>query len=463
MVKRFKKFVKVVKAKTPWLEHVIEEFEDACDLNQVDLVIRAPPGSLCVYCKGSKMLCGKAQCPILVKIYSIARVSSIISSLNIVGSSPPAIFIGRHGYPYVQAGPLVPPFTGDTSILDTPELWLEASIQDIVDFRVKLIHGRTRFHVKDANEPPRILSEVQLMAMGSKPVDSEMILLKKPSASILLDDEVQPMGPSAPIKGLKIGNVSSNKLIEKAISDTDLKARDAILELYEKGVPVSQIQRVLSAGLLGVKGMRKLVPTRWSITAVDSTISRVLRDEKVKEMPEIDEYRVYSLNFMDNSFVILMFPGKWSYESIEAWFPGTTWNPGGGSIAFCGDWEGYWGRTTYASMGGCYYAARLAVTEHLVKIGKQASVLVLRESHPGYIMPVGVWIVRECVRKALSQDYEKSDDLKEALRIAFSKLSISPSTWMQVSKLLNHYVKQERLTKFINQGLKTTSSNFSEA
>jgi hypothetical protein len=451
MVKKFKKFVKVVKAKAPWLEHVIENFEDACDLNQVDLVVRAPSGSACVYCKGSKMLCGKAQCPILVRAYSIVKVSTLLTSQDLVGSSPPAVFVGRYGYPYVYAGPLVPPFTGDTSILDTPECWLGASIQDIVDFRVKLVRGKAKFHVRDANDAPKLLSDVQLMAMGERPVDSEMRLSKRPSASILLDDEVQPMGPSAPIKELRVSDVRASKLIEKAVNDTDLKARDAILELYAKGVPVSQIQRVFSVGLLGVKGMRKLVPTRWSITAVDSTISRTLRDEQVKRMQELDEYRVYHFNFMDNRFVVLMFPGKWSYESIEAWFPGTTWNPEGGSVAFCGDWEGYWGRTTYASMGGCYYAARLAVAEHLARVGKQASVLVLREAHPGYIMPVGVWIVRECVRRALSQGYERFDNLKEALDAAFSKLSISPRIWMQVSKLLSDQVKQERLTKFVGK------------
>jgi len=453
MVKKFKKFVKTVKAKAPWLEHIIEGFDDACDLNPIDVVVKAPSGSLCVYCKGSKMLCSKSQCPILVKAYSLVKVKSIINSLDIMGSSPPAVFVGRYGYPYVYAGPLVPPFTGDTSILDTPEFWLQASIQDIVDFRMKLIRGKARFHVRDANEPLRLLEEAQLMAMGSRPVDSEMKLSKKPSASILLDDEVQPMGPSAPMKDLRIENVSTHRHVEKVVSDVDLKAKDAVLELYNKGVHVSQIQRVFSVGLLGVKGQRKLVPTRWSITAVDSTISRTLRDEVVKKMPEINEYRVYSLDFMDNKFVIIMFPGKWSYESIEAWFPGTTWNPGGDSIAFCGDWEGYWGRTTYASMGGCYYAARLAITEYLAKIGRQASVLVLREAHPGYIMPVGVWIVRECVRRALEQGYEKCDSLKEALERAFNRLAINPRLWMQVSKMLNEQIKQEKLTKFIKNWL----------
>ncbi|RLF12885.1 MAG: hypothetical protein DRJ68_05050 [Thermoprotei archaeon] len=395
------------------------------------------------------MLCGKSQCPIIVKAYSLVKVKQALNALDIRGSSPPAVFVGRHGYPYVYAGPLIPPFEGDTSILDTPELWIQASIQDIVDFRVKLVRGKARFNVHEARNPSRILEEAQLMAMGSRPVSSEMELLRKPSASILLDDEVQPMGPSAPMKDLRIDNVSVNKQIEKAVGDVDLKARDAILELYARGVPVSHIQRVFSVGLLGVRDQRKLVPTRWSITAIDSTISRTLRDEQVKRMPEIDDYRVYCFDFLDNRFVVLMTPSKWSYESIEAWFPGTTWNPSGETVAFCGDWEGYWGRTTYASMGGCYYSARLAVAEYLSRIGRQASVLVLRESHPGYIMPVGVWIVRESVRKALEKGYESYSSLKEALEGMFSKLSIKPSLWLQVSKLLRDLVKQERLTRYL--------------
>ena len=36
---------------------------------------------------------------------------------------------------------------------------------------------------------------------------------------------------------------------------------------------------------------------------------------------------------MDNVFEILMIPAQWSYESMEAWYPGTVWNPAGSNIA----------------------------------------------------------------------------------------------------------------------------------
>ena len=82
---------------------------------------------------------------------------------------------------------------------------------------------------------------------------------------------------------------------------------------------------------------------------------------------------------------------------MEAWYPGTIWNPDGSSAVIFSDWEGYDGRTTYTDIGGCYYAARSAVSELLMKERLQATVIVLREAHPGYIMPVGVWQVREII------------------------------------------------------------------
>src|SRR5207249_3256607 len=84
-------------------------------------------------------------------------------------------------------------------------------------------------------------------------------------------------------------------------------------------------------------------------------------------------------------------PQPWRYELIEAWYPNTLWNPLGRDIVVFGDHEGFVGRKTYASIGGCYYAARLAVGEALVRQRRQAATVILRETHPGYIMPVGVW------------------------------------------------------------------------
>ena len=226
-----------------------------------------------------------------------------------------------------------------------------------------------------------------------------------------------------------------------------MRAADAVIELYEKGAFVTRIQRAFSVGAFGVKRQRRHVPTRWSITAVDSIISKELI-EKVKDFQQIGEFLVYESNYLDNRFIILMIPDAWSYEAIEAWYPGTVWNPEGSSILMFSDWEGYQGRTTYAQIGGCYYAARLAVCEHLVKERRQAKVIVLREAHPGYIMPVGVWQVRENVRNALRNPPARFSSLDEALRYIAGKFDIPIQYWIRKSKLIQDEMFQKKLTNF---------------
>ena len=184
-----------------------------------------------------------------------------------------------------------------------------------------------------------------------------------------------------------------------------------MLDLYRDCVPISRIQKAFSVGALRLKNQRRLVPTRWSITAVDSIVSQRLIGEAVKGKPSINEYRVYELGYLDNRLVILMMPSSWEYEWIEAWYQGTAWNPESQSIAMCGDSEGYKRRTTYSTLGGCYYSVRLATAEHLAKEGRQAGVAALREVHPGFITPLGVWINKESVREAFRRDHQKFNEL----------------------------------------------------
>ncbi|MDH5462222.1 MAG: hypothetical protein OEX09_08395, partial [Candidatus Bathyarchaeota archaeon] len=110
--------------------------------------------------------------------------------------------------------------------------------------------------------------------------------------------------------------------------------------------------------------------------------------------------------------------------------------------------EGFEGRTTYASIGGCYYAARLAVGELLAKERRQAAVAVLREARPGYIMPVGVWQVRENVRNALRQKPFKCNTLDEALARVASKFQIPIKLWIGRSKLLQDALFQRKITQY---------------
>jgi DNA repair protein NreA len=413
------------------------------------LVIERPTAEMCLACRGAKLLCGKPKCPILTKADSFAKhAQSFLSSELIQGSSPPGVFVGRFGYPKVFIGPMVPAFYGETSLLDTPELWRGKTIEEIVDYRYSLVRGCFRANISDAQTGSRLVETLQEVAMSTKPADSELSLLKKPVNRISFSENSQPFGPSAPMKEFKpSGNISVDHRIEKAYYDEDLKASDAVFQLYREGVIFSRLEKAFSVGIFGVKKSRKLVPTRWSITALDSTLSLRLMQE-IRDFETIDEFRVFTMTNLDNVYVAILTPEKWKYEWIEAWHSGTAWNKFGSRPEMIGDFEGYWGRKTYAKPGGCYYSTRLAVSEYLSRIRRQAGAITLREIHPGYILPVGVWNVRESIRSLLGGAYRTFDTFGQALDYACSNFLISKNYWVENSELLKQSIQQKRITDF---------------
>lgn len=404
--------------------------------------------SLCVLCRGAKLLCGKRSCPVLVKYYAREKVMPLIDGFELNGASPPGVFVGRMGYPKVNVGPLIPPLHGDTSYLDLPELWGDKEIEDIVSFRFKLVRGKYRVNALEPNRGGRILDLTRELTLCKSSAEVEASFVKKPAGRIALDDEIQPYGPSAPLLSMELGTLKIDRDIEKAHYDTDLKAGEAALTLYEKGAFVTKIQRAFSVGCFGVEKNRRLVPTRWSITAVDDVISKSLVEE-IKDYPAIDEYRVYESWRLDNRFIVIMAPIGWSYELVEAWYPNTVWNPTGKKIVIYASHEGYHGRSKYAEIGGCYYAARLAVGEALRKERKQACVVILREAHPGYIMPVGVWNVRENVRNAMRQPPLKFESLEEVFKYVATRLEIPKERWIAKSEILKRILYQRRLEDYL--------------
>jgi hypothetical protein len=302
-------------------------------------------------------------------------------------------------------------------------------------------------NVADAKQPDRFLTSLHELAMAAKPVDAELRLTKAPRKVLTLSEDTQPYGPSAPLDRFALGNPTVDGRVQKAYYDRGLRAADAVEELYAKGVLVTRIQRAFSLGMFGEGARRRIVPTRWSITAVDSTLSLALLD-RVKHYPTIDEYRVYSFAVYDNQYVAILLPEPWRFEWIEAWFPNTTWNQFGGAPYMIGDYEEHFGRTTYAKVGGCYYSTRLAVGEALERERKQAAAIVLRETYPGYVMPLGVWNVRESIRALMKQPFERHDTFRKAMTSALGKFRIPTAKWVGESVLITRELTQTKITSY---------------
>ncbi|MDE1768909.1 MAG: hypothetical protein KGH62_06125, partial [Candidatus Micrarchaeota archaeon] len=91
------------------------------------------------------------------------------------------------------------------------------------------------------------------------------------------------------------------------------------------------------------------------------------------------------------------------------------------------------------------YAARMVVSELLKKEQKQASVVILREAHPGYIMPMGVWNVREHVRDTIRRQPMRFETLQRSLQYVGEKMEISIHVWLKNSTVLRYLQAQRRL------------------
>ena len=228
----------------------------------------------------------------------------------------------------------------------------------------------------------------------SPQLEVEARFTNKPSGRPVLDNVVQPFGPSARLENMQIGNSKYDQRVERAFYDRDLNATQAVRGLYRNGVLISKIQKAFSVGAFGVDKKRRFVPTRWSITAVDDILGKGLLSN-TKYYPTINEWRVYDWDQLDNRWSILLMPLSWRYELIEAWYPNTAWNPMGRQIRSYHHMSSMKVERSTPRSGVVIMLPDLRINELLMAERRQAGAVIFREAHPGYIMPVGVWNVRE--------------------------------------------------------------------
>jgi len=404
---------------------------------------------LCVQCKGVRRLCGKPLCPILLRFRaSVKTISRMrIEGDNIVfGLTPPTLIVGEGGYPEVNVYAGIAP-TANSKIHDDPEFWWgRFSLEKIIELRSSLLLPRKRFKVSAARTGD--IYEIQLASASRKPVDTEAKLKKRPYPVLRFDGLLAPLGPTAPMERIRIvGNPSVDRVVEKAVNDYDLKAKDAVVNLYNNGVSIYNIVRVFSAGLLGRLKERKLVPTRWAITAVDSILCEML-SKKIRRYKPVNSYIVYHVTYLGNHFEILLIPSVYSFEMLEVWLPRTVWTKGFSSPIIVENYE-LWDGKVRRGIDGGYYALKLGILENLYRIRRQALIIAIREIRPEYYAPVGNWHIRESARRMFSKKPEKFSSLAEALTTISRRLHIDIKDIINNSVILRNILRQEKITKYL--------------
>jgi hypothetical protein len=315
--------------------------------------------------------------------------------------------------------------------------------------RSLLINSNFRSNIKSFND--KLFEITREVGMASKPVDVEVNLEKKPKYTLDVTPDITPFGPTVKLKKAQITeNPKIPAKVDKVYSDTDLKSVEAIDYLSKNEFDEHYLTKLLSAGVLGVQMDRKLVPTRWSITAIDDTLGK-RNIAKIKDYENRMDYRVYSGDYMGNYYIILFFPEVWSYELFETYMPNEAWRLK--ELQTFSDFEGFGGRKEYAynTVGG-YYAARLPVTEHLMGEKRQGAALLLRFVTDEYWVHLGVWVVRQTVRKTLSNKPLEFGSKELMLRyvraLVQKKFGYDVDKILSQSRLLKDMKSQTRISSF---------------
>ena len=385
----------------------------------------------CAVCKG-KGMCGLPKCPISSRFHALLDTRPVSEYM---GASP-SVFVGSFGYPRVVGGPLM---INDS---DNPLDWIAKgfSIDDIVSVRSRTIRGG-----KDIDVHVPDLGKVQEIALSSKPLDVEVAFEKPVLFDLNFDGEVTPTGLSGQMKKIDvIDNASVSRIVDKCTSDTDLRANEAARVMFENGTDIYKITNLLTSGLMGLEKNRRVVPTRWAITAADSMLADSYKHEIVK-YPSVLDYEVYCGMLHGNRICFILIPANdWRFEMLERWQKNSLWGGDEGSVIV--DGEKGMTKSEYSPIAGGYYAARLAALEHLHSLGRCARVICVRDITGDYWAPLGVWVVREAAHASLSSRPVKTGTLAEALAAASQLLGTR--FWISRMGLVKEMREQKTLFDF---------------
>lgn len=352
-----------------------------------------------------------------------------------------SVFVGWKDYPSVYVGPMTSIEEERSDILDNPGAWYGMGFDDIIAARSLLVRGKQKHPVK---EKGRFTERMQEIALSVRPVDVETRYKSRPRFSMSFSPISQPMGASGELERIHVAdNPVIPSRVDYVISD-DLRASEQVSALFERNFDVYYLTNVLASGVLGLDQDKRMVPTRWSITAVDDILGKELM-KHIRDCPTINEFQVYSNTYLGNHFEILAIPGAWEFEQFEAWSPNTLWTQSAEEFSIVEEHEPHEGRWDYAyNEGGGYYAGRFAVAEAMNRMRRQARCIIFREIYDTYLMPVGVWEVRENVRKAMEKQPKKFTNLKAALEDIQNRLMINIQKYIEKSQIL----RQRRITDY---------------
>ncbi|MDD3263941.1 MAG: hypothetical protein PHT94_03520 [Candidatus Nanoarchaeia archaeon] len=404
--------------------------------------------NLCIRCKG-KLLCGLKFCPLYAQneIEHEIKEKLDFENKDNIDTITNGVFIGSNNYPSLSVG-----FLG--SLNRNPEKYEDLhkfSIKKVVKERLLNIRNFRNYNISKINLNSYYFSNLQDISMAENKMDNEVKsdkLEKKSSFSFI----EAPYGPKAHVEKLRLNdNPKISKIMYKLTEDTDLLSKDAVNYLYKNNFSKNYIENVFSTATLGIGKNRKLVPTRWSITATDDLISKEII-KNIKLNKQDNNYFGFYYEQYGNHFFIFMLPLGYKFEMFEVVQKNTLYNSSNQDL-WTYDYEDFEGRKKYAeNVTGGYYAARLPITKFQSDNKIQMSTIVIRVIDKNYTTPLGVWVIREGIRKSLLNKFEFESEEKLLKFMTFlikHKTDVNVFDYLNKSNILKLKLRQSLLNEWL--------------
>lgn len=343
--------------------------------------------------------------------------------------------IGEKNYPLV-ATHNISNENKSSSYQNTSNL-VKKPYEEIFKAKAKNVLGTTNSqYIKKPNE--KITEELTNIYKAKKPTQFASHFEKQIQFTKLLTNKVAGIMGSQNnlVKLHSTENTTTSKKIEKYTQE-DIKSKEAIISLYEKGINEHQIINLLALGSFGISTNKKLVPTKWAISAYDQTIEKHLH-KKILNYSIIENYEIYHYFDKGNDFYIVLLPETFSGEIVESW-----------DDIIERDYvsvDNTLNKQEPETAGG-FWATKCGIHELLHKRKKQSSYISLRHI-TNYEIPLGVVFVRECVREALSKEpIFKSSNIEEVKEYLKTTSQKHYEDFIN-STLLRELKKQKKLSQF---------------
>ena len=365
--------------------------------------------------------------------------SNLKPSKELEGYASQAI-VGEKNYPTPQIHNIQSP-NEENSFFKTSDV-VKKDYSQIIKLKARNVLAHTNsIHIKKTKQ--KVIGEINDIYKARKAVDftskfDKELTFNKP----IINSMSGILGTKNELLRLELNqNAPTSKQIEKYIQE-DVKSKESLIELYERKVPESQIINLLSLGNFGIQTNRKIVPTRWTITAYDKTIEEHLC-KQVKECRIMSNYQLFYYSDKGNTFLIILAPDAYSFENIE-------FMPNGWQAV---DYVKYDNKLKYKepNTAGGFYATKVAILEYLRSIKKQASIVCIRLID-NYEIPLGVVFVRESVREAMKKRIDKTSTMEE-MKMHILKNHTQFYKEFTSSMTLRELRVQKKLNDFFNPNL----------